>query len=278
MQRQIMAGLLLASSLITTANAEVRWLSTMPPADYDVQYKGILTITRVQSEEDIREICAVPAQQIRASACAKRSHTASPNQPAPYCRIFVVTDKILKSMGATWEFTLRHELAHCNGWPADHPNGKKALVSTRMKMPTLPEGTQWLTEYDVLKERYQSNTFLKPNPNKNAAAVSPEEPVKDKAATDEEAERIKTQLVARTYKRCLLENEKSKTIFTQTEIDNYCGCWSALINDRVPEAEWKADTAAGTWVTNPKKIETVKYCRDKYMPLPDVTEIRKRNW
>jgi hypothetical protein len=96
--------------------------------------------------------------------------------------------------------------------------------------------------------------------------------------TDEE--RRKTSEIASTYKRCLSErnNDEWKKTYTSDETENFCGCFSVLINDRVTVEEWKADVAAGIWQKNPKLIETSTYCKSKYMNLPDVTAIRKKKW
>ena len=46
-----------------------------------------------------------------------------------------------------YALTLRHELAHCNGWPADHPGAKKVQVDTKVEMPKLPASTKELPAY-----------------------------------------------------------------------------------------------------------------------------------
>jgi hypothetical protein len=42
---------------------------------------------------------------------------------------------------------LRHELAHCNGWPADHKGARKVFVDSVKNMPTLPADAQVLPAY-----------------------------------------------------------------------------------------------------------------------------------
>ena len=86
--------------------------------------------------------------------------------------------------------------------------------------------------------------------------------------------------IATTYKRCLLERSGDgwKKTYTQEEINNYCGCFSVLINERVPDKEWKEAIAAGTWGQHPVLAEVTEYCSKKYYNLPDVTAIRKKKW
>jgi hypothetical protein len=108
----------------------------------------------------------------------------------------------------------------------------------------------------------------------NEATASP--PVNN---PDQEEKRM-TQIIATTYKRCLLERSSDgwKKTYSKEEIDNYCGCFSVLINERVPENEWREAIAAGTWGKHPVLAEVTSYCTSKYMSLPDVSAIRKKKW
>lgn len=37
------------------------------------------------------------------------------------CRVIILADAVIEALGFTTpEFVLRHEIAHCNGWPATH--------------------------------------------------------------------------------------------------------------------------------------------------------------
>ena len=55
--------------------------------------------------------------------CAKHAKDLS------WCKVYVVSDAFInkhtaeqrKLFGYSYENFLRHELAHCNGWPGDHP-------------------------------------------------------------------------------------------------------------------------------------------------------------
>jgi hypothetical protein len=141
--------LLLVSCLPTMAATKgTRYTATFPPPDYDVSYKGVLTIERTQTEDEVRKACPSVANEKRALACALvYGADVNRNMPGYKCHIYMVNDSILKEFGAAgavFAFILRHELAHCNGWPADHPKGTKIDMTSRNKMPTLPESTQWV--------------------------------------------------------------------------------------------------------------------------------------
>jgi hypothetical protein len=113
-------------------------------------------------------------------------------------------------------------------------------------------------------------------PKPAAESVSPQ--TNDDEAAKQAAEEVKTVNIQTTYKLCLGErsSEGSKKTYSQKEIDDYCGCFAVLINERVTNEEWQAELKAGTWAKNLKLLATTRYCREKYSNLPDVTAIKKK--
>lgn len=78
----------------------------MPPAIYDHPFAGM------------REIIAVPFDDIYSHCKPYTVYACAPVAPKDgVCRIFYVAGKMTPDL-------LRHETAHCNGWPADHPGAK----------------------------------------------------------------------------------------------------------------------------------------------------------
>jgi hypothetical protein len=77
-----------------------------PPIEFDGPYKGRLTVTNLEDYGIIRYICKNPT----AVACA--IHTSG------NCLILLGP--------GTWsnKDVMRHELGHCQGWPADHPGAR----------------------------------------------------------------------------------------------------------------------------------------------------------
>jgi hypothetical protein len=82
----------------------------LPPVKYDKPYTGKLTIERVTIEQLLARCTNA---NVRSLGCAFRS--------AADCLILLVDDASIKAAGWTYELMLRHETAHCNGWPASHP-------------------------------------------------------------------------------------------------------------------------------------------------------------
>jgi hypothetical protein len=96
-----------------------------PSAKYDHPYTGELTIERIDSAEAFGtpERCRT-VEPLRLG-CAMTAGDLS------RCRVYIASDSHLKTLypsaevrklfGINYETVLRHELAHCNGWPSDHP-------------------------------------------------------------------------------------------------------------------------------------------------------------
>jgi hypothetical protein len=86
----------------------------MPPPEYDRPYDGVLVTTVANSQKQVREWCPDAKFTLGvALACTHRYPTG--------CRMVIASDKLLTAAGFPAEMVKRHELAHCNGWPADHP-------------------------------------------------------------------------------------------------------------------------------------------------------------
>jgi hypothetical protein len=112
----------------------VRRLATMPPAKFDVPYDGVLTIWLIpfQSEQLLKEICR------GASRIACAIHLGN-IYPTPRCDIYM-----LDHTDTPREMMVRHEIAHCNGWPGDHPDKTLVDITKGKPVPKLPASTRWL--------------------------------------------------------------------------------------------------------------------------------------
>jgi hypothetical protein len=95
----------------------------VPPPEYDHPYTGgTLEIVRIEIAGDRPVEMIEPCQKERIG-CAQRTFTG--------CRVYIVGDEYLKrketaqkKIGLDYDMVLRHEVAHCNGWPHDHPDGR----------------------------------------------------------------------------------------------------------------------------------------------------------
>jgi hypothetical protein len=124
-----------------------------PPPKYDIPYTGELTIW-IAPQQMIDDTC-------KSKDGKYTSHTACAQHLKNECRVWmlkeivegkrfdtVATDgHVGHDVKFSLELTLRHEIAHCNGWPGDHPDGKRMPQDTTTKMPELPLSTRWLPAY-----------------------------------------------------------------------------------------------------------------------------------
>jgi hypothetical protein len=78
-----------------------------PPARYDHPYAGPV-VERVVPEVEVHSLCMSMGSDAIGTACSWRSKGT--------CYIVLPSDA--RAPVATFR---RHEIAHCNGWPADHP-------------------------------------------------------------------------------------------------------------------------------------------------------------
>jgi hypothetical protein len=86
----------------------------LPPAEYDRAFTGKLNILREDSYAFIQHVCRDTPNAV---ACSYRT----------YDSVSGVTISCLIMLGPdVWddERALRHEMAHCNGWPGDHPGAR----------------------------------------------------------------------------------------------------------------------------------------------------------
>jgi hypothetical protein len=117
--KSALALLALAITAVTPAAAAER-MRLVPPLEYDHPYKGRLRIIVAENQQEVRRMC--PGTKfhplIGALACTHRlSDTV--------CEVVMLSDDEINRVGFPPDMVRRHEIAHCNGWPADH---KGALV------------------------------------------------------------------------------------------------------------------------------------------------------
>ena len=87
----------------------------MPPLEFDYPYTGRLTVSRVNPDQ-MRGRCPLPSPGRVTVGCA---HVGRGE-----CEIIIANDEWLKALGWNADVITRHERAHCEGWPADHPGAR----------------------------------------------------------------------------------------------------------------------------------------------------------
>src|SRR5205085_10400186 len=98
------------------------WL-ILPPPEYDKPFTGKLTEIRVPPET-MRAICPKTIFPLTL-ACAY------PTRDQSECLIIMLSDEMLKAAGWAPEIVRRHEVGHCNGFPADHRGARPLALSQR---------------------------------------------------------------------------------------------------------------------------------------------------
>ena len=98
-----------------------------PPPEYDKPFDGLVVIQEFRGEE-MKGACFR-----RGFACAEFV-TGNP----AVCTIKLLVDFIKPPLNR--EETIRHEIGHCNGWPATHPGSKWEWVVDPEEPPKEPEG------------------------------------------------------------------------------------------------------------------------------------------
>lgn len=90
-------------------------LRLIPPVQYDHPYDGPgeLTVVQASSQDEVRRLCP-NAVWPPAGAYGCQMMTSSG------CYVVIAPETDMKRVGLTKDITLRHEIAHCNGWPGDH--------------------------------------------------------------------------------------------------------------------------------------------------------------
>jgi hypothetical protein len=106
--------LILATLIALTTSAHAQLGALVPPAQYDRPYPGKITVTRAEHSQ-MHKLCAgaSPVMPTILYGCAKGN--------AEHCTIVIVSDDVLDRFNISAEMLLRHERAHCNGWPWHHP-------------------------------------------------------------------------------------------------------------------------------------------------------------
>lgn len=82
----------------------------LPPPQYDYLFPGPIIITRKASMNDLNAVCG--GNRLLGACGARVAYS---------CQIFILPDNQLADLVMSFWATIRHEIGHCNGWPADHP-------------------------------------------------------------------------------------------------------------------------------------------------------------
>lgn len=104
---------LLATAAVFLCVTNCQAQTHLPPVEFDKPYTGKLTI----------EVVSL-AQLVATCSSASWASLGCAFPGKDKCHIKLLDEAAIRAAGWTVELMLRHERAHCNGWPGDHP-GKR---------------------------------------------------------------------------------------------------------------------------------------------------------
>jgi hypothetical protein len=116
-------------------------IAIYPPQQYDHTYSGKLEIIYTKTAEEMARHCP-PNSHGQRLGCARRNYPSE-----GHCFIVIAPAAELEAIGYSEPTIVRHENAHCNGWPADHP-GLRSL-----------KGAETADEYYARQYRWKTFTL-----------------------------------------------------------------------------------------------------------------------
>ena len=115
--KRAIGSLPLALALLVTASgaAAAAGERLVPPKEYDHPFAGELIVATAFDQDDVRAMCpSAKFPPLGALGCA-------PHIGPKRCRIVLAPDADIIKAGFPPDLVRRHEIAHCNGWPDNHP-------------------------------------------------------------------------------------------------------------------------------------------------------------
>lgn len=106
-----------------TGYVDPKTVLVRPPAKYDHPYKGDLTITYT-SMKHVKEMCPPVQAGFPPIGCSYYDGYRPDYPTNTYCKIILAHDEEIRAVGWEPNTIYRHEQAHCNGWPANHPGAR----------------------------------------------------------------------------------------------------------------------------------------------------------
>jgi hypothetical protein len=153
-----------------------------PPSKYLVPYEGNLEIQYFSDYKTLLDAC--PHSLDGASTGSTISACTKPSINHKTCTIYVLTEETQKRISANLARTLRHELAHCNGWY--HPVATKQFLEGDIWPEA--EGAKWVrSSIKVPMPKFPASTRILPA-SPPVVCVTPDwkqEPCSDRKYKDE---------------------------------------------------------------------------------------------
>ena len=92
------------------------WGQFLPPEEFDRPYNGQIFYQLARDQDHVREICRAAFNSGKAPGCSR----VYPDM----CIIVKLSNADMRAIGIDPEVFMRHEIGHCNGWPASHKGAR----------------------------------------------------------------------------------------------------------------------------------------------------------
>jgi hypothetical protein len=118
----------------------------LPPVEYDKPFTGRYTEIRVGATV-MGYVCPKTPWPVTLGCAVHDTQRDSERitVPATECIVYIANDDILEKAGWSYDILMRHERAHCHGWPQSHPGARMAFTKEPGIIPRYeaPERGQW---------------------------------------------------------------------------------------------------------------------------------------
>jgi hypothetical protein len=101
--------------------------NVIPPVEYDHPFAGEVKIWRSSDQDYIKSKCPPSLFPYHLGCGGRRSNGE--------CHILMADDATIRKHNWTTEIVLRHEISHCNGWPAHHPGARPSTIAPKSPVP-----------------------------------------------------------------------------------------------------------------------------------------------
>jgi hypothetical protein len=135
--------------LSAAAQNGTQWdMAGLPPIEYDKPFTGKYTEIRVGATV-MGYVCPKTPFPVTLGCAVSNIKREGEGivTPATECVVYIADDDILARAGWSYDILMRHERAHCHGWPQSHPGARMAF--TKKEEPGIlprfeaPERGQW---------------------------------------------------------------------------------------------------------------------------------------
>jgi hypothetical protein len=85
----------------------------LPPEEFDRPFEGRVVIQEAINQDEVRRLCNAVFTMVPLG-CSYRMPSIK------WCAIVKLPDEQIRAEGFDPAIFMRHEIGHCNGWPASH--------------------------------------------------------------------------------------------------------------------------------------------------------------